>query len=77
MRAFTRAELANNDGSNGKPAYIAYQGKVYDASASFHWQQGKHQVRHKAGWEFNNEFDQAPHGADLLQRLPIIGVLLD
>ncbi len=34
MRKFTREELKKYDGKNGRPAYIAYKGKVYDVSDS-------------------------------------------
>ena len=77
MRTFTRAELAAYHGRDGAPAYIAYAGAVYDATASFLWQRGRHQARHSAGLVFTVELDQAPHSADLLERLPVVGVLLD
>lgn len=35
MKKFTREELAQYDGKNGNPAYVAYKGKVYDVSVSF------------------------------------------
>jgi len=37
MKEFTEEELAQCNGRNGNPAYIAYKGKVYDVSASFLW----------------------------------------
>jgi len=35
MREFTEEELAQYNGKNGKPIYIAYKGKVFDVSTSF------------------------------------------
>lgn len=75
MREFTKEELARYNGQNGVPAYIAYRGQVYDVSHSFQWQKGRHQVLHEAGADLTDELDQAPHGADLLARVPVIGRL--
>lgn len=77
MRQFTRKELAPYNGKDGAPAYIAYEGRVYDASHSFLWQNGRHQVRHGAGTDLTHALDQAPHGPDLLERLPLVGILVD
>lgn len=77
MRHFTRRELAFFNGKNGAPAYLAYEGVVYDASGSFLWQRGEHQVRHRAGEDLTGAFAQAPHGPELLVRLPVVGVLVD
>ena len=77
MRRFSREELAACDGQHSAPAYIAYEGRVYDVSRSFLWQQGLHQVRHCAGVDYTGRLDDAPHGADLLERLPIVGILVE
>ena len=77
MRELTSAELARFDGHAGAPAYIAYQGKVYDVSRSFLWQQGRHQVVHLAGRDLTGELEAAPHTAAMLERVPIVGRLVD
>lgn len=77
MRSFSREELRRYRGQNGAPAYFAYKGKVYDASASWHWRGGKHQVFHEAGQDLTESLSDAPHGEDLLARLPVVGVLVD
>ena len=77
MREFTRIELASFTGRDGKPAYIAYREKVYDVSDSFLWKNGNHQVLHDAGRDLTEELEKAPHGADLLVRVPVIGRLVD
>jgi len=76
MKVFTREELKNYDGSNGV-AYIAFRGKVYDVSRSFHWKRGIHQVIHRAGCDLTGALESAPHGTDMLDRFPIVGELLD
>jgi len=75
MRGFTRKELAQYNGKDGASAFIAYEGKVYDVSRSFLWQDGRHQVLHTAGLDLTADLDQAPHGADLLERFPVIELL--
>ncbi len=77
MWRLTKEELAQYDGKDGAPAYIAYKGKVYDVSHSFLWQKGRHQVLHTAGIDLTTELDAAPHSADLLQKFPLIGMLVD
>ncbi len=75
MKQFTEAELAQYDGKNENPAYIAYKGKVYDVSTSFLWQDGMHQVYHGAGKDLTEALEEAPHGAAVLARFPVVGVL--
>ncbi len=77
MRRFSRQELAEYHGRDGIPAYIAYEGQVYDVSSSFLWQEGRHQVLHHAGQDLSGALDEAPHGADLLKGFPVVGVLSD
>lgn len=36
---------------------------------------GRHQVLHTAGADLTASLDQAPHGADLLERVPVVGML--
>jgi len=75
MRIFTKEELKKYNGNDG-PAYIAYEGKVYDVSQSFHWKRGIHQVVHYAGCDLTEALKQAPHDSDMLDKFPIVGELL-
>lgn len=77
MRKFRREELAKYNGKSNSPAYIAYRGKVYDVSNSFLWMGGKHQVLHEAGKDLTKDLKDAPHGPELLDRVPIIGILVE
>ncbi len=74
-RKFTLKELARYNGRNGAPAFLAYRGKVYDVSASFHWQNGRHQAMHNAGADLTPFLAQAPHGAEMLAKFPVVGTL--
>lgn len=77
MRRYTREELASNNGKNGALALIAFRGKIYDVSPSFHWRGGKHQVMHRAGEDLTDAIARAPHSAELLERFSAVGVLED
>lgn len=76
MKTITREELSRCNGRGGSPAYIAYEGKVYDVSGSFLWKGGKHQVVHLAGRDLTRELASAPHGPELMDRVPVIGSLI-
>ena len=75
MKQFSEEELSLYDGRDGRPAYIAYEGKVYDVTTSFLWKGGRHQVLHYAGRDLTKELENAPHGSDLLERVPVVGIL--
>ena len=77
MRLFRKEELAAYNGKNGAPAYVGYKGKIYDVSDSFLWKNGDHQVFHTAGEDLTASLEQAPHGADLLEKFPVVGILDD
>lgn len=69
------AELAEHDGKEGRPAYFAYRGAIYDASNSPMWKNGTHMGRHQAGADLTDVLSQAPHGEDKILALPQIGKL--
>ena len=74
-KQFTLDELKQYDGKNGKPAYIAYKGKIYDVTDSFLWVDGDHQAEHVAGADLTEEMSSAPHLEDVLERVKPVGVL--
>jgi predicted heme/steroid binding protein len=76
MKVFTKEEVAQYDGKNGNPAYVVYKGKVYDVSSSFLWKDGKHQIFHSAGLDLTKALEQAPHGGDVIEKFPVVGILL-
>lgn len=61
MKDFTAADLAQFDGKDGKPAYVAYKGVVYDVTESGMWGEGDHEGMHTAGHDLTAEHDDAPH----------------
>ena len=72
--SLTLEELTQYNGTNGKPAYVAVDGIIYDVSPIKAWKKGKHKGRHKAGAELGEEIKkQSPHGLKVLKRLKIVG----
>jgi predicted heme/steroid binding protein/uncharacterized membrane protein len=74
-RKFTTAELAAGSRAEGQPTYIAYNGKVYDVGGSDLWAGGRHMDLHQAGGDLTGEFADAPHGEEVFERYPQVGVL--
>jgi predicted heme/steroid binding protein len=72
----TPDDLAHSDGQEGRPAYVAYQNRIYDATASRLWTQGRHMGRHAAGADLTDALQQAPHGEELVLALPLVGKLV-
>lgn len=61
MKEFTMDQLAGFDGKDGRAAYVAYQGVVYDVTESAMWGDGDHEGMHFAGADLTAEHDEAPH----------------
>jgi predicted heme/steroid binding protein len=76
MLELTEQELARHNGIDGARAYIAYEGRIYDVTESWLWRRGRHGAAHHAGTDLTQAMAQAPHGADLLERCPQVGVLV-
>ena len=77
MQEFDSKTLAEKDGENDNPTYIAYKGKVYDVSSSKLWKDGMHMRRHRAGADLTTDIQAAPHGPEVLERFSRVGPLLE
>ena len=75
-RKVTRKELEENNGKNGKPAYFAYEGKVYDVTESGLWTDGDHLGMHQAGKDLSGELEAAPHREENFSRVKYVGTLV-
>ena len=73
---FTPEDLSLFDGREGQPAYVGYEGKVYDVSASRMWAGGTHVRRHTAGNDLTASISQAPHGPEKIAVFPVVGALV-
>lgn len=72
----TPGQLSLCDGKEGRPAYIAYNGTIYDVASSRLWGGGEHMKRHHAGADLTAILKQAPHGEDKILAMPVAGRLL-
>ena len=77
QKKFTRQELASFNGQDGKPAYIAYKGRVIDVTASRMWRGGTHMKLHQAGQDLSDAIAHAPHTIAVLDRFPPVGTLME
>jgi predicted heme/steroid binding protein/uncharacterized membrane protein len=75
MKEMESEELSSFNGRDGKPIYIAFQGKIYDVTRSPLWSKGLHMNRHPSGKDLTGEISAAPHGTEVLERYPQVGVL--
>jgi predicted heme/steroid binding protein/uncharacterized membrane protein len=75
MKEIEPKDLEQFNGENGRPVYIVHQDKVYDVSASKLWKNGLHMRRHHAGKDLTTDIQAAPHGLEVLERYPQVGVL--
>jgi len=75
LKTFTRDELAQFDG-NGRRAYVAIDGVVYDVTHEESWEYGKHYGL-TAGKDLSKEIEGTPHGKSILGKLKVVGKLVD
>jgi predicted heme/steroid binding protein len=71
----TLAELANYDGRDGRRAYIAVNGTIYDVTDSPRWKNGLHPPDHQAGQDLTEELAKAPHVRAVVERFKVVGIL--
>lgn len=76
-RYFTLSELAQYNGKDGKPAYVAVNGVVYNVSSNRLWSGGNHFWGLTAGRDLTTEFETCHPGAMVLNVLPIVGYMME
>jgi len=70
----TLEELAAYNGKDGKPAYVAVKGVVYDVTNVPAWKNGMHNGN-AAGMDLTDVITRSPHGESVLTKLPVVGKL--
>jgi 2-oxoglutarate ferredoxin oxidoreductase subunit beta len=73
LRPFALKELERFNGTEGRPIYVGYKGKVYDLSTSPLFQGEKKMRCHIAGKDLTKGIEIAPHGEELIFRFPVVG----
>ncbi|HCX23835.1 MAG: cytochrome b5 [Flammeovirgaceae bacterium] len=74
MKEYSRAQLALRNGQDREEVWVAYQGRIYDVTASRLWRDGKH-YEHWAGQDLTDELPDAPHTEKVFERYQQIGTL--
>jgi predicted heme/steroid binding protein len=75
QQKISKQQLEENNGQNGKPAWVAVEGKVYDVTESSFWADGSHMGMHDAGKDLTDDLSMAPHGADNMEKVKFVGDL--
>jgi predicted heme/steroid binding protein len=75
VRTFTSTELAQYNGTKNNTRYLAVSSVVYDLTNVPAWRNGSHQGG-KAGTDITQRISGAPHGLDVLTKLPVVGFLI-
>lgn len=73
----TIEELAQYDGKDGRKAYVAVDGIIYDMTNSIPWRLGMHN-----GFQAGNDLTDAiknvsPHGVSKLTNVPQVGKIIE
>ncbi len=61
----------------GRPAYVAYNGKVYDVTDAYLWIDGNHFYEHDAGKDLTDRMAASPHGDRVVETMKLVGVLVE
>jgi predicted heme/steroid binding protein len=70
----SRSQLALRNGQDKPEIWVAFQGQVYDVTASRLWKNGKH-YEHWAGQDLTEELKDAPHNEKVFDKFKVIGRL--
>ncbi len=75
QRDLTLQELAKFNGKDGKPAYVAVNGTVYDVTNNAAWAAASH-FGLTAGKDLTSEFASCHAGQNILNKLKVVGKLI-
>lgn len=74
LPAISRSQLSLRNGQDKPEVWVAFQGNVYDVTASRLWKMGKH-YEHWAGQDLTDELKDAPHTEKVFEKFKVIGKL--
>ncbi len=75
LPVFTKSQLALRNGQDKPEIWVAFEGLIYDVSASRLWKNGKH-YEHWAGQDLTDELKDAPHSRQVFEKFKVIGKLV-
>lgn len=75
LPTYNQFQLALRNGQDCEEIWVAFEGLIYDVSASRMWRAGRH-YQHWAGQDLTAELAAAPHTARVFERFQPIGRLL-
>ncbi len=71
--SISSGNIGSFDGSEDKPAYFIHDKKIYDVTDSPKWKGGRHFGKHSAGTDLTAALAGAPHGAEVFERIKLVG----
>ncbi len=74
LPSYTHSQLALRNGQDREEIWCAYNGLIYDVSASRLWENGKH-YEHWAGQDLTQELLNAPHNENVFDKFDPVGRL--
>lgn len=74
LQNYTKSQLALRNGQDKPEIWVAFEGRIYDVSASKLWRKGKH-YEHWAGQDLTDELKDAPHSQQVFEKFSVIGLL--
>ena len=74
LREYTSFQLALRNGQDKPEIWVAYEGLIYDVSASRLCKRGQH-YEHWAGQDLTSELKDAPHSKSVFEKFEVIGIL--
>ncbi len=74
LPSYTKSQLALRNGQDKPQIWVAFEGRIYDVSASKLWRKGKH-YEHWAGQDLTDELKDAPHSQQVFEKFSVIGLL--
>lgn len=73
----TLEELKEFNGKDGKAAYVAVDGVIYDVTNSSRWKNGEHNDFFAGNDLSDGIKNVSPHGVKVLERMPVVGKIVE
>lgn len=76
MNHYSKSQLALRNGQDMEAVWVAFEGIIYDVTASRLWKNGRH-YEHWAGQDLTEELkNDAPHTPKVFDKFKVVGKLL-